>query len=87
MRWFAQDTLNRVIISHHLQAVTKTKNGHLCRLYFLEARLSGEEEGPEKLSPVKPKIVTKGSETSTANVANANISSTYKPLTSDDSLV
>ena len=38
-------------------------------------------ESPKKRSPVKQKIMAKGSETSTANAANENTNSTWKLVT------
>ena len=72
--------LSQGIISHDLHAVKKIKTDSSAVYIFLEARLSGEEDVPEE-SPVKRKILAKGSETSTTNSANANISSTCEIVT------
>ena len=72
-----------MIILHHLQAVKKLtgrkktlKPTAVTSIFFWKQGSPVKMKSPKKRSPVKRKILAKGSETSTANAANANIIST-----------
>ena len=82
IRGLPQNALNRVIISHHLQAVKKSlKTTAVPSIFFWRQASSVKRKSPKKRSPVKRKTVAKGSETSTANAANANTNSTWGLVT------